>query len=340
MPIRHVHNLRRRQLDRWQADGAERQHGYGNPYALLRPVCHRADAASGRGRHHARFRRFYLALDNAGVVESQNAVQVQVLNAGPVYGTLYEPAQRSAALPAVLMLHGSEGYDANNGSSGLQATAQHLAAQGSVTLALCYFGCTGRPAVLQQIALEYVFSAVQYLEGLPEVDSSKVSVLGLSRGAELSLIVGANRPELRSVIALYGSPYYEPAFGNGKPIADCSWTLNDQCVAAYRTMPTIPVQQIKGPVLLLHGLDDTLWPAGYSETIADELATAGHPYQLTLFPDVGHAFGLMNCMVGANSCHPAAFILPPVYGTPNVPAYVSASRVGFVQTVAFLNALK
>ncbi|HTE85934.1 MAG TPA: acyl-CoA thioester hydrolase/BAAT C-terminal domain-containing protein [Dehalococcoidia bacterium] len=277
-------------------------------------------------------------VDNMGAVEGQGAVRSQTINS-PVIGTVFEPTQVAGPLPAVLLLHGSEGYDVRSGPNGLQATAEHLAAQGFVTLSLCYFGCDGRPSVLQRIALEYVFSAVQYLEGLPEVDSSYVSVLGLSRGAELALIVGANRPELRSVIALYGSPYYEGAVGNKNPIADCAWTLNDQCVAAYGTLLQIPVQQIRGPVLLLHGLDDSLWPSGFSQTIADELETAGHQYQLTLFPGVGHGFGLMGCIMGMSSCRPLDDGTR-VFGPANRANYVNASRVTFAQTVAFLNALR
>jgi nucleolar protein 56 len=264
---------------------------------------------------------------------------MQTLSA-PVTGMLFEPAQRSGPLPAVLILHGSEGYDADSGPTGLQNTAKHYAAQGFVTLALCYFGCSGRPSVLERMPLEYVFSALDYLEGLPEVDGSNVSIWGLSRGAELALIVGADRQELRSVVALYGSPTVAGATtGNGTLIRDCAWTLNDQCLAGYGTLQVIPVERIKGPVLLLHGLDDALWPAAYSQRIEDELEAAGHPSQLTVLPGVGHGFGLLGCMIGPSSCHPRDDGTR-VIGAANVPNYVNAARVAFAQTVAFLHGLQ
>lgn len=255
--------------------------------------------------------------DKVGVVEDRNAVQVQAVTSS-VVGTLFRPTQRTQPLPGVLMLQGSEGYDAESTAGGMDGQAKHLAAQGFITFRLCYFGCSGRPPVLQRIALEYVLSAIRYLKSLPEVDADNVSVFGWSRGGELALLIGSMSPDLRGVIAQSGSPRVY-----GSPTAhDCAWTSAGDCIVSGTP---IPVEQIRGPVLVLVGQVDEVWPASLSQQIADELEHIQHPHQLTIFPNTGHLFGGLSCITGT-FC-------------PGGPAYVNAARVTFAQTVAFLKAL-
>jgi dienelactone hydrolase len=171
----------------------------------------------------------HIAAKLLGHLDINTTTQVSELT-DPVIGELYEPAQRSGLLPAVLVLNGSEGYDRERYLGGLHDMARHLAAQGFVTLALCYFGCTDRPPNLQHISLEYALTAVHYLKTLPEVDGANVSVWGWSRGGELALLVGAYSQDLRSVIALYGAPWAFNGCCTSAANADCAWTFHDVCL--------------------------------------------------------------------------------------------------------------
>ncbi|MBV8715555.1 MAG: dienelactone hydrolase family protein, partial [Chloroflexi bacterium] len=270
--------------------------------------------------------------DGVGVVERPEATQV-VNVSDPVIGDLYEPTQRSGLLPAVLVLNGSEGYDRESYPGGLHDLARHLAAQGFVTLALCYFGCPGRPLELRQIALEYVLSGVRYLKTLAEVDSANVSVWGWSRGGELALLVGSYSQEVRSVIAVYGAPWAFNGAGSRDANADCAWTFENRCLPY---MMRIPVERIQGPVLLLVGQYDAVWPMSYSEQVSAELDALHHPHQLTEFADVGHGFGSLNCLIGAEHCRPIPEFSSAAW---DASAYVTASRVTFLQTVTLLRSL-
>jgi acetyl esterase/lipase len=168
-------------------------------------------------------------VDRVGVVESAEATELRVL-ADPVAGELHLPTERSGPVPAVVVLNGADGYDLNSNPDGLRGLAQHLAAQGFVTLRLCYFGCAGRPTELRRIPLEYVLAAVEYLRALPEVDAANVSVWGWSRGGELALLTGAHGPEVRSVIALYGAPWAFNGSGSLAAVSDCAWTHGGACL--------------------------------------------------------------------------------------------------------------
>ena len=273
-------------------------------------------------------------IDNVGVVEERGSVDQQTLTS-PVTGMLYEPVHQSEPVPAVLFLGGSEGYSADMTAGGLSDLARHLAAQGFVTLQLCYFDCAERPQFLDRIPLEYVLSAVSYLSGLHEVAANSVNVFGWSRGAELALLVGSYSQNVRSVISVYGSPW---AFGglsglglSGTPTGDCAWTMNNACIPVGTP---IPVQQIQGPVLIFHGQYDALWPMAYSEAISDELNAAQHPHALTVFANVGHTFGSLNCLIGAESCRGSRGPLVSIDW--DASATVNATRIMFAQVLALL----
>ncbi len=273
-------------------------------------------------------------IENVGVLETPDAVAEQTLTS-PVVGTLFEPAHLVAPVPAVLLLGGSEGYVTHRAAGGFGDLGKHLAAQGYVTLDLCYFGCSDRPQYLNRISLEYVLSAVSYLRSLPAVDANSVNVMGGSRGAELALLIGTYSQDVRSVISIYGSPW---VFGGlvglglaGKASGDCAWTMNGSCLPPGML---IPVEQIRGLVLLFHGQYDALWPMAFSEQVSAELDRVQHPHSLTVFPNVGHTFGSLNCLIGADICGEGGARLVSVPW--DAAANVQATRVMFAQVLALL----
>ena len=132
-----------------------------------------------------------------------------------VYESRKTPGPR---MPGILLLGGSEG--------GLPtgALSRMLAARGYSTLGVAYFGAPGLPQTLARIPLEYFARALTWLRAQPQVDPSRIVVLGVSRGSEAAQLLGAYYPSLvsgvvasvPSNVALCGYP-------------DCSqpaWTLN------------------------------------------------------------------------------------------------------------------
>lgn len=84
---------------------------------------------------------------------------------------------------------------------------------------------------------------------------------------------------------------------DGQPVRQAPAFLtvlrNADAVAAAR----IPVEKIKGPVLLISGTDDGFWPSSrYSDEIVDTLRASGHrwPYRHFKGEGAGHAIGLPN----------------------------------------------
>ncbi len=112
-------------------------------------------------------------------------------NGEGVAGRLFIPPGREPH-PVVIVLGGSGGgYDLDK--------AAVLARHGFATLSLAYFGMPGLPPWLHRVPLEYFARALAWLDGQPEVDARRIGVLGVSRGAELALLLSSTFPEIRAV---------------------------------------------------------------------------------------------------------------------------------------------
>jgi dienelactone hydrolase len=98
-------------------------------------------------------------------------------------------------LPVVITLGGSGG--------GLDwEVAAALAGHGYAGFALPYFGFDPLPPSLNSIPLEYFERAIAWLCRQPEIDPNRIAVYGISRGAELALLLASKIPLLRVVIGM------------------------------------------------------------------------------------------------------------------------------------------
>jgi dienelactone hydrolase len=210
-------------------------------------------------------------------------------------GALFTPRDTATRRPAVLAFGGSEGGVV----SGI-AIARALASKGYPALGIGYFHAPGLPDVLTRIPLDYFATALRWLASQPGVDSRRIDVYGESRGSEAALLLGAHFPDLVfGVIA--GSP--SSVVNAGLPdTTQPAWTLHGQPIPgvsqaelgdprpAGDPAAIIPVERIPGPVFLVCGQDDQLWPScPYADAIASRLGA--HPHTELREPGAGHYVG-------------------------------------------------
>jgi dienelactone hydrolase len=218
---------------------------------------------------------------------------------GGIYGNLYLPRSTAARRPAVLVFGGSGGGLTTSFAAAL------LAAHGYPSLALAYFKAPGLPRALHDIPLEYFTRALGVLRDQPGVDPRHVLVAGESRGGEAALLLGAHFPQLvNGVVAGVPSSVVNPAPGpdTGQP----AWTLGGHPLPAVRPSEfgqpnpagkpkaVIPVEHIRGPVLLACGGRDLIWPScGYVDAITARLRAHrfAHPVTALRYGDAGHLIG-------------------------------------------------
>jgi dienelactone hydrolase len=218
---------------------------------------------------------------------------------GGIYGNLYLPKRAAGTRPAVLVFGGSGGGQTSSVAAAL------LAAHGYPSLALAYFKVPGLPQSLHDIPLGYFTGALEVLPAQPGVDPDHVLVAGESWGGEAALLLGASFPELvNGVIAGVPSSVVNPAPGPGA--SRPAWTLWGRPLPAVspsgfgRPNPpgearaVIPVERIRGPVLLACGEQDLVWPScGYVDAITARLHAHrfAHPVTALRYRDAGHVIG-------------------------------------------------
>lgn len=229
----------------------------------------------------------------------------------------FSPARPSGA--AVVVVGGSGGSPAI-----VEGFAKALAEAGHAALAVSYFGLPGLPQELVEIPLESFRDAARWLAARPEVDAERVVMLGGSRGAEAALLAGAVFEELRGVIAAAPAHVVFQGLGSRRGRPRSAWTiggvplpfvpfrtplkalfklwrgddsaLRDIHASSLRARhkvadALIPVERIRGPVLLISGGDDRLWPAGeMAEAARMRLSAADFRFAVrhVHYPDAGH----------------------------------------------------
>lgn len=252
-------------------------------------------------------------------IAAPDVLRLPVREAG-VAGTLFRPAA-PGFYPGVLVLGGSGG--------GLrEGQAALLASHGYAALALAYFAYDDLPPRLERIPLEYFERALGWMRARPDVRGGKLTMMGASRGGELALLLGASFPTtVGAVIAYAPSGVVWGAVGHDAP----SWTYHgeplpympnhvsdEQAAAFFAREPfvaepwyranlgdaaaqaacAIPVERIRGPVLLLSGEDDAMWPAmAMAELVIERLRAHAFPYRYRhlAYPDTGHLIWPLCC---------------------------------------------
>ena len=278
-------------------------------------------------------------------------------------GTLFTPSSPGPH-PAVIVLSGESG-------GVWLSLAALLAARGYAALALGYFGMPGLPRTLVNIPLEYFEKAVAWLLDTARPADDFVAAIGISRGGELALLLGASLPAIGAVVAYAPSGVVFGPVGSAAP-GESAWTRRGRPLAhlgqrnrsvdwssidpkrtpiverpLYESMlrdrdaverSSIPVEQTKGPVLLISGKADDQWPSSQLAQIAyHRLQGNRHPYPFAhlSYDGAGHALSFPYMPTTVTSyVHPLTGRLYSLGGQPALTARANADS--WPRVLAFL----
>ena len=299
-----------------------------------------------------------------GSVSGTHASPVQrtEINTGDTVGVVFEPVGGSDHF--AVMLGGSSG--------GIpEGPARRLAENGVCAFALGYFGAPGLPSALVEIPIEALQRGIEWFSER-YAGGRAVGLMGISKGAELALALGAHLGgSISRIVAVV--PSHVVWFGLKPPGPDpdrrstqSSWSLGGVPLPFLRcppnVMPTfserglradafcdpsahgpqevaaarIEVERSAGPILLLSGDDDHMWP---SAPMADEIVRRmedhgrGDDVTNVVYPGAGHVFLMQDFM--------------PLPGSGTVPQYdfggstradQTAGMDAWQRAVAFLRA--
>jgi dienelactone hydrolase len=216
----------------------------------------------------------------------------------------------------ILYLGGSEG------GKPPRYVPELFAQNGYPVLAPAYFKEQGLPDTLQMIPLEYFDKVIAWMERNERIPRGGIVAVGASKGAELALLLASRKPEIKGVIALSPSsvvwdglpkefwppnprsswsvkgepvpfvPYdYSKGFAAGDPLAIYRFYQQSLTQTDAVEWAAIKVEYIHGPVLLLSGRNDQLWPSEeMGDAICARLKKNGfkYRYEHVKYDNAGH----------------------------------------------------
>ena len=176
------------------------------------------------------------------------------------------PEANGKRFPAIVGLHGSGG-----GYPVVAVPARMLAAQGFAVYIPHYFQRTGtdwvsdRSTIIRHAPawMKTIWDAVSFASRQSHTDPDRIGLLGFSLGAYLSLGLSTIDDRVKAVVDFFG----------GFP-KEMKLFVRRLC-----------------PVLILHGDADDTVPVSEALYLKDLLEKKQVPYELKIYPGVGHGFG-------------------------------------------------
>ena len=217
-----------------------------------------------------------------------------------IVGQLYLPAG-DAPYPTVCACHGIPAGIPDPADRGYALLAEQIYPHGLAVFIFNFRGAGLSGGNLDMLGWARDLKAViDYLQALPQVDNSALSLLGFSGGAAVSVYVAAQDERVSSVVA--GAC---PAEFSLASIADSPPALIDhfRAIGAIRDadFPASPQEWLNGfeivkpidyiarisprPLLLVHGSQDETVDVGQARRL---YARAGEPKQLAIIEGAGH----------------------------------------------------
>jgi pimeloyl-ACP methyl ester carboxylesterase len=222
--------------------------------------------------------------------------------------------------PGVLGLGGSAGGMA-------EGYLDLLVPEGFACLALAYFGTKDTQAALIEVPLERIERGLRWLVAHPRVatQDGRVAVVGGSKGGELALLVAATFPDLVGPVVAYtpSSVVWAGIDFSARGGANrSSWSLADRPLpfvpyptgvgpaSSERGLSVLPiydvgldnvaaveeaaisVERATGPVMLISGGDDRMWPAErMCRMVVERMHRHGRGSAVSHlnYPEAGHA---------------------------------------------------
>ncbi len=195
----------------------------------------------------------------------------------------------------IILLGGSEGGMPVDTYT--EGRIRGLIQQGYGVLCLAYFGTAHLTPALRSIPLEYFERAFAWLASQPDIIADHYALVGISKGGELALLLGSRYPQVKAVVALVPSHVVFQSIPRDVPrdliFPRSSWAhqgqdlpyipfalslfeMREMMARKYLKMyerslanssriaeAAIPVEQIQGPILLISGSSDEMWPSTY-----------------------------------------------------------------------------
>jgi len=190
--------------------------------------------------------------------------------------------------------------------------SQSFSQNGFAVLAPNFRGSTGYGAEFRNMDLsdpgggdlEDVVSGAEWLAKQPEIDKSKIAIIGASYGGFMTLIALTKKPEVfaAGVAAVPVTDWLEAHELSDASVRSWDYELfggpPEEKEELYRDRsPITYVSQIKAPVLITCGRQDSRCPIQPVEKFVKKLKEMNHPYEFRVEEKEGHGFARVEALI-------------------------------------------
>lgn len=181
----------------------------------------------------------------------------------PAY--LAAPSEEEARKPAVVLFHSNRGLE-----PGYRNLTDRLASEGYIVIALQWQTFVQSPG---DETIELLLrDSVAYLRTRQDV-SGNIGLTGFCAGGRYTMLFLPQIDEFKSGVAFYGFPYRG---------------------SANQSMPADMIEQLKAPLLIIHGTHDQGSPIADIYRYATALNASGKYFELKVYQGQPHGFMIEN----------------------------------------------
>ena len=217
-------------------------------------------------------------------------------------GQLYLPGKGDCIpYPAVCICHGIPAECFNPKDKGYPLLAERICGEGLAVLIFNFRGAGTSEGNLDLASWTTdLKTAIDYLSALPEVDRSRLSLLGFSAGAAVSICVTAQDSRISSVASCACPAEFDSLIKNEEPQSIISRFRDIGAIRDKDSPPSVdgwldgfrsvaPIRYVADisprPLLLVHGNTDDVVPVSHAYKL---YAQAGEPKQIIIVDGAGH----------------------------------------------------
>ncbi len=232
------------------------------------------------------------AVTDVATVSDPGRYEVSLPGSGVTLGgILFRPATNEKSQRAIIVLHGWA-RPGVPGASRVEGTARRLSEQGYVALALSMRGwppSTGRDDCGTQQP-DDVAKAADWLATLPGVNPDSIGVLGFSLGGQVALLSGTRSARIKAIVAYFPITDIQRWKETTSNVGIRNFYVPLVCGTGDQNSPIHVAEQIRAPVLLIHGDRDTWVPAEQSLRMREALQKANRYVELLVIGGGEHGF--------------------------------------------------
>ncbi len=211
--------------------------------------------------------------NNVTGVLIQNAT-VDIVSGNLTYPAYFASPSAEGKKPAIVLIHSYNGLE-----PGYYDMTDDLARDGYIVLSPQWQTFEKGPK--DEVIESLIRDSVAYLRARPDVDANRLGLTGFCAGGRYTMLFLPQVAEFRSGVAWYGFPY-SGGFAN-------------------QSRPADYLDQLKVPMLMIHGTYDQFSPVADIYSYATALNASDKYFELKVYQGKPHGFMIENGQLARNS---------------------------------------